>query len=71
MATIKVLLAGGRAAGRIVEVADDAIETTVDVVPVGTSSPDALATAAPASATQTYAKTERVASGYPVWDLVN
>lgn len=69
MLTKKVLLAGGRAAGRIVEVDIDATETTVQVIPLPITAPDSPVIPAPASATQTYIPTDQVSSGYEVWRL--
>ena len=71
MATIEVLLAGGRAAGRIVEVAEDATEYEATVVGLATAGPEAVTSplTPPPPAKQRYAPTAETASGYPVWRL--
>lgn len=62
--TAKVLLAGGYAAGRIAEVADDAVS-------VGVSVPDYSSGPPFRETIQTYEPTgETSTSGFPVWRVV-
>jgi hypothetical protein len=69
--TIKVLLAGGRAAGRIIDVDDLATEAVVDVIGLASMvGPSTIPVAAPATEKQTYVPSgEQSSSGYPVWVL--
>lgn len=69
MALIKVLLRGGRAAGRIVEVEDTDASVEVSVPGITVVGPNILPTAEPATVKQRYVGTADIGSGYPVWDL--
>lgn len=70
MATIKVLLAGGRAAGRILEVDETKTTTVVNVPALPSWGPDVITEEPVGNEAQIYQKTERQASGYPVWEWV-
>lgn len=64
MATIRVLLAGGWVAGRIVEVEDTATEVKVSVPDYSSGPPFA-------QIDQTYRPTgEDSTSGFPIWEVV-
>lgn len=68
MAKIKVLLAGGRAAGRVIDVEDTDVSASVTVPGLPAYGPDVITPCTPPPTEQlTYVPTAETASGYRVW----